>query len=99
MKNNELFNYSPVISFLYLEKGRVEENLLYILIDIANIRSVKVINALKDYFVNGLDRASVCTANNISKSQLSVKIRQLEKLNKKILNIFLWYLNDNNNFI
>ncbi|MEG2683443.1 PapB/FocB family fimbrial expression transcriptional regulator [Citrobacter sp.] len=64
--------------------GRVSVQYFSLLADISPIRSRKVIQALHGYFVEGLPRGQVCEAHGVGQGYLSVKIKELKILNRKI---------------
>ncbi|ECJ6347572.1 hypothetical protein A0P74_06540, partial [Salmonella enterica] len=56
-------------------------------------RSEKVINALTDFFVYGHPRNQVCERHNVNPGYLSVKIKELQLLERRIKEIAPYYLN------
>lgn len=74
-------------------QGMVNKHMLFILIDISSIRSEKVIKALTDFFVYGCSRNNVCEKYNVNPGYLSIKIKELHLLVKKIKDIVPYYLN------
>ncbi|EBH8768107.1 hypothetical protein D1797_15410 [Salmonella enterica subsp. enterica serovar Freetown] len=74
-----------------LTPGTVSEEQFIILIDISPVRSNKVINALHDYFVFGKKRCDVCETFQVNPGYLSIKIRELQALCKRILEIHPYF--------
>ncbi|EHL2886984.1 hypothetical protein KDH02_004789, partial [Salmonella enterica] len=70
--------------------GMMTEEQFTMLIDISSIRSTKVIQALKDYFVIGKKRGVICELHNVNQGYLSIKIREVLNLYKKILKMNLY---------
>ena len=73
-------------------QGKVNKELFFILIDISSIRSEKVINALTDFFVYGCSRNTVCEKYNVNQGYLSIKIKELQLLGRKIKDVIPYYL-------
>lgn len=73
-------------------QGTVNKDMFFILIDISSVRSEKVINALTDFFVYGYSRNKVCEKYNVNQGYLSVKIKELQLLGRKIKDIIPYYL-------
>ncbi|HII3146304.1 TPA: PapB/FocB family fimbrial expression transcriptional regulator [Citrobacter braakii] len=67
--------------------GRVSVQYFRLLTGISPIRSRKVLQALHDYFVEGQSRVQVCEAHGVGQGYLSVKIKELKILNRKIHNL------------
>ncbi|WP_418884915.1 PapB/FocB family fimbrial expression transcriptional regulator [Citrobacter arsenatis] len=53
-------------------------------IALSSIRSQSAISALKDYFVCGYNRRTVCATHGISQGYLSLKIKECRLLSKKL---------------
>lgn len=64
--------------------GKVPVQYFRLLTDISPIRSKKVIQALQDFFVEGRPRIHVCDLHGVGQGYLSVKIKELNALNRKI---------------
>ncbi|EAX4319100.1 hypothetical protein HP809_003671 [Salmonella enterica subsp. enterica serovar Richmond] len=77
----------------FFTKGMVNKNMFSLLIDISSVRSEKVINALTDFFVYGHPRNQVCERHNVNPGYLSVKIKELQLLERRIKEIAPYYLN------
>lgn len=73
-------------------RGTVNKDMFFILIDISSVRSEKVINALTDFFVYGYSRNKVCERYSVNPGYLSVKIKELQLLGRKIKDIAPYYL-------
>jgi hypothetical protein len=71
--------------------GNVPAEMFYALIDISAIRSEKVIYALKSFFVDGKERGAICESLNVNAGYLSIKIRELQTLTKKIMGLYPFY--------
>lgn len=67
-----------------LYPGKVPDWYFKILTDISAIRSKKVINALHEHFVGGMPRTHVCNEYCVCQGYLSIKIKELHLLNRKI---------------
>lgn len=72
-----------------LRQGTLTEKEFDLFIDLTTIRSESAIRALKDYFVNGRNRADVCLTHGVSQGFLSVKIKQCQLMNEKLLSFVL----------
>ncbi|HFW1342225.1 TPA: PapB/FocB family fimbrial expression transcriptional regulator, partial [Salmonella enterica subsp. enterica serovar Virchow] len=77
-----------------LSPGQVSDEQFCMLIDISPVRSDKVINALKAYFVNGITRGVICEKYNVNPGYLSIKIREIQSLSRKIVDIYPYYCQD-----
>ncbi|ENA0611186.1 hypothetical protein ABFP30_002930 [Enterobacter bugandensis] len=75
-----------------LEKGEVHLKHFILLIEISSIRSEKIINALKDYYVKGEDKVFVCQKHMVGLGYLSLKIKELQLLSKKVFEIYPYYI-------
>lgn len=71
--------------------GQVSDEQFCMLIDISPVRSDKVINALQEYFVNGIARSVICEKYNVNPGYLSIKIREIQSLSRKIIDIYPYY--------
>ncbi|EAB1739402.1 hypothetical protein O3L50_004586 [Salmonella enterica] len=71
-----------------LKPGHVPADMFSVLIDISAIRSEKVILALKAFFVDGKERGEICESLNVNAGYLSIKIRELQTLIKKIMSLY-----------
>ncbi|MGY0160834.1 adhesin biosynthesis transcription regulatory family protein [Edwardsiella tarda] len=71
-----------------LRPGEVTEEQFRLLIDISSIRSTKVILALRDYFVLGHSRKLICERNHVNPGYLSIKIREIQALCRRILELY-----------
>lgn len=74
-----------------LSPGMVSNEHFRRLIDISAVRSDKVINALQEYFVNGTARNIICEKHNVSPGYLSIKIREMQFLSRRILDIYPYF--------
>lgn len=74
--------------FVTLYPGTVPEHYFRMLLDISSIRSEKVTQALYGYFVKGKTRIQVCNEHDVFQGYLSVKIREINLLNKKINELY-----------
>lgn len=74
-----------------LRAGEISGAMFHSIIDISSIRSEKVINALHDYFVKGETRLQACEKHDVNVGYLSIKIKELQSLNKKIISIHPYY--------
>ncbi|EFR2683612.1 hypothetical protein KCK33_004500 [Salmonella enterica] len=68
-----------------LTAGMVAEEEFQLLVVISSLRSEKVINALKGYFVLGYTRKEVCERFNVNQGYLSIKIKEMHRLCQYIL--------------
>ncbi|HCQ9044616.1 TPA: hypothetical protein OMI82_004821 [Escherichia coli] len=75
-----------------LEPGKVDKELLAILIDISPIRSDKLITALGEYYIHGEKRKLICDKYKINQGYFSLKIREIQDLNFRIYNLFPFYI-------
>ncbi|EKN3608770.1 PapB/FocB family fimbrial expression transcriptional regulator [Yersinia enterocolitica] len=75
-----------------LEPGKVDKELLAILIDISSIRSDKVITALFEYYIHGNKRKVICEKYGVNQGYLSLKIREIQDLNSRIYSLFPFYI-------
>lgn len=71
-----------------LQPGEVTEEQFRLLVDISPVRSAKVIMALRDYFVLGHSRKLVCEHNQVNPGYLSIKIREIQALCRRILELY-----------
>lgn len=71
--------------FYSLKPGEVTVEHFESLIDISNLRSQQIILSLYSYFVEGIERQRICEIHGVNNGYLSVKIKQLQELNKKII--------------
>ncbi|MDQ4429047.1 PapB/FocB family fimbrial expression transcriptional regulator [Yokenella regensburgei] len=77
--------------FLHLRPGEVSDEMFYSLIDLSSIRSEKVVNALRDHFVESKRRVDVCSKYNVNPGYLSIKIKELQGINSKAINYYQHY--------
>lgn len=75
-----------------LSPGQVSNEQFRMLIDISSVRSDKVINALQAYFVNGIARNTICEEYHVNPGYLSIKIREIQSLSRKIIDIYPYYI-------
>ncbi len=61
-------------------KGVVHEKHFRLLIEVSNIRSIKVIFALEDYLVNGRSVKDVCADYGVTSSYFSTVLRRMQKV-------------------
>ncbi|MCU6173010.1 adhesin biosynthesis transcription regulatory family protein [Citrobacter cronae] len=76
---------------LQLLPGSLTPREFELFIALSSIRSKNAICALKDYYVNGHSRNTVCINNNVSQGYLSLKIKECAILNGKINAFFNVY--------
>lgn len=62
-----------------------------LLIDISAIHSEKVIRALRDYYVTGLEPKDACKKNKVSMSYFSVSRNKLMLLNSLVASVARYY--------
>ncbi|EMI7380127.1 hypothetical protein V6973_004072 [Salmonella enterica] len=74
-----------------LTPGMVCNEHFVILIDISAIRSEKVIKSLQEYFVNGTARNIICEKNKVNPGYLSLKIREIQCLSRRIMDIYPYF--------
>ncbi|HGK5325254.1 TPA: PapB/FocB family fimbrial expression transcriptional regulator, partial [Salmonella enterica subsp. enterica serovar Wandsworth] len=74
-----------------LSPGLVSEEHFRLLIDISSVRSERVINALKAYFVDGKIRRKICEEFKLSASYLSVKIREIQCLCSRVIDLYPYF--------
>lgn len=72
-----------------LRPGELTEKEFDLFIDLTTIRSESAVCALKDYFVNGYTRGDVCIKHGVSQGYLSLKIKQCQLLNEKLMLLLL----------
>lgn len=87
MRKIHMGDISLSLNFYRLPPGKVDKKQFRLLIDLSSIRSLKVINALEDYFVNGSNRKEICDKHKINHGYLSLKIRKLQDVSLKLYNI------------
>ncbi|WP_370607802.1 PapB/FocB family fimbrial expression transcriptional regulator [Citrobacter meridianamericanus] len=75
-----------------LAPGQVSNEQFCLLIDISSVRSDKVIHALQEYFVNGEKRNIICEKYHVNPGYLSIKIREVQALSRRILDIYPYFL-------
>ncbi|EDS3841710.1 hypothetical protein GUD61_000478 [Salmonella enterica] len=85
--NNSTLRPSKNILF----PGTVPAEQFYLLIDISSLRSSKVIKALHDYFVLGHTRNDVCEEFQVNSGYLSIKIREIQLLCRKLLDMYPYF--------
>ncbi|WP_370607790.1 PapB/FocB family fimbrial expression transcriptional regulator [Citrobacter meridianamericanus] len=78
-----------------LYPGEVTEEQFQLIIDISPLRSSKVINALRGYFVQGFARKIVCDKYNVNPGYLSVKINEIHLLHSRIIGIYTFLIHYN----
>lgn len=78
-KLNNSFNLRP---------GSTNATYLLLLCDLANVRSEQMRGALIDHLVDGLARKNACEMNNVSQSNLSIKLKDLFQIEKCLLKIY-----------
>ncbi|EAB9447447.1 hypothetical protein QOQ01_004734 [Salmonella enterica] len=86
--NNSTFRTSKNILF----PGSVPAEQFYLLIDISPLRSNKVIKALHNYFVLGHTRNDVCEEFQVNPGYLSIKIREIQLLCRKLLDMYPYFI-------
>lgn len=88
-KGGEVVNGSKIVcyEFYSLKPGSVTVEHFESLIGISNLRSQQIILSLYSYFVEGYERNKVCELYGVNNGYLSVKIKQLQELNKKIISM------------
>ncbi|HGH3390201.1 TPA: PapB/FocB family fimbrial expression transcriptional regulator [Citrobacter freundii] len=75
-----------------LEPGRVEREHFLCLINISPIRSRKIIHALEEYFVNGVNRKVICEEYNVNPGYLSLKIREFQNISSMVYSALPFYI-------
>lgn len=85
MANNQQYNR------YVLQAGYVSEIHFNLLMEISTIRSEKIRKALRDYFISGDSRVNVCSKYNVSQGNLSLKIKEVQILNKKAFELNIHY--------
>lgn len=68
----------------YLLSPNIRKDFFWLIIDISSIRSKKVILALHDHLVLGHSRLEVCNKYNVNAGYLSIKVRSIQDLHKKL---------------
>lgn len=71
--------------------GQVSNEQFCLLIDISPVRSGKVINALQEYFVKGEKRNIICEKYQVNPGYLSIKIREIQTLSRRILDVYPYF--------
>lgn len=74
-----------------LQSGSISETHFNLLIEISTIRSEKIKKALHDYLVSGDSRVNVCVRHNVSQGNLSLKIKEIQILSKKVYALNIYY--------
>ncbi|EHX6758362.1 TPA: PapB/FocB family fimbrial expression transcriptional regulator [Salmonella enterica subsp. enterica serovar Muenchen] len=74
-----------------LSPGLVSEEHFRLLIDISSVRSERIINALKAYFVDGKVRKKICEEFKLSAGYLSVKIREIQYLCCRVIELYPYF--------
>ena len=77
-------NISKIIG-CKLTTGSVSEEQFQLLIEISSLRSEKVINALRAYFVFGYTRSEACVLFNVNSGYLSRKVKEIQQLSQHII--------------
>ena len=84
-------HYSSIPAPGTLTPGMVDKTHFHLLIDISSIYSEKIIYALELHLVNGLKRNEACLISGISQSCLSIKLRQLQRISRSVVQMYPWY--------
>lgn len=71
-----------------LMPGNVNVEHFRLLSEISRINSERVLLALELHFVNGLTRKEACYRTGVSISTMSVKVRQLQEVNRIVFELF-----------
>ena len=74
-----------------LKPGSVPHLYFQFLIEISSVRSKKVIEALHDHLVQGHSRIISCNNHQVGQGYLSVKIKELKQLNRKVCEFYSSY--------
>ncbi|EBS5579410.1 hypothetical protein DPU24_26140 [Salmonella enterica subsp. enterica serovar Oranienburg] len=82
------FSYSSVNP---LSPGLVSEEHFRLLIDLSSVRSERMKNALKAYFVDGKVRKEICKQFKLSAGYLSVKIREIQCLCCRVIDLYPYF--------
>ncbi|MGG5413770.1 PapB/FocB family fimbrial expression transcriptional regulator [Edwardsiella tarda] len=77
---------------LTLRAGYVDFGHCRLLIKLLRIKNENMIRALEDYFVNGGARKDICARHCVSQGYLSIKIKQLQQINRIIFLLLPYYL-------
>ncbi|EBP8534648.1 hypothetical protein HYQ80_004082 [Salmonella enterica] len=85
MLNNQQYNK------YVLQSGNVSEIHFNLLMEISTIRSEKIKKALHDYFIRGDSRINACVRHNVSQGNLSLKIREIQILSRKVYALNIYY--------
>lgn len=74
-----------------LISGAVPEDVFWLLIELSAIRSDKIINALKGYFVEGKTRKHLCDEFSVNNGYLSTSIARVERAHAVVKGLFSLY--------
>ncbi|HBB9157390.1 adhesin biosynthesis transcription regulatory family protein [Escherichia coli] len=72
-------------------KGELSDEQFYLLVELASVRSQKVILAMRDHFVLGYPRKVVCEGYGVNAGYLSVCIGRLNRVETMILKLVHFY--------
>ncbi|HGX5055727.1 TPA: PapB/FocB family fimbrial expression transcriptional regulator [Escherichia coli] len=81
------------INFLNFYPGNMSEEHFWLLIELSPIHSKKIINALKDFLVNGYDRKDIYKQHNISAGYFSGALGRLRHVSMTIAMLLPYYVN------
>ncbi|WP_139762676.1 PapB/FocB family fimbrial expression transcriptional regulator [Citrobacter sp. A316] len=74
-----------------LISGTVPEDVFWLLIELSAIRSEKIINALKGYFVEGKSRKYLCDEFRVNNGYLSTSIARVERAHAVVKGLLSLY--------
>ncbi|EBH7349113.1 adhesin biosynthesis transcription regulatory family protein [Escherichia coli] len=77
--------YSPI-------PGSMQDVHFLLLIEVSSLHSEKVINALRDFLVDGYTRREVCERHKVSPGYFSVALRKLQRIEQAIFQLAPYYI-------
>ncbi|WP_122423089.1 PapB/FocB family fimbrial expression transcriptional regulator [Pseudomonas viridiflava] len=80
-----------IVGTRYLNPGYVDPEHLEKLIGFTRIDSKGVKSALHSYFVQGYSQADICRGSGISASQMSRKVSDIERVDRKVRDVLKFY--------
>ena len=87
--NNEYTNFSLYTGTLI--SGHVNAEHFHMLMSIFNIHNEKMILAMADFLIFGKTRRESCEVHGVSQSYFSIKLSQLQHMNKTIVSMLPYY--------
>ncbi|EHM1654532.1 transcriptional regulator [Salmonella enterica subsp. enterica serovar Saintpaul] len=90
MYKGELIKFHPGVPG-YLSPGGVHLEHFRLLANISGIRSEKILIALESFLVRGLTRQQSCELAGVSPASISVKLRQMQGVNRAVIELQPWY--------